>query len=467
MRIPVLPVEGDTIAAVSTPYGVGGIGIVRISGPDAERVARALFRPKKPLDRLRSHTLHYGHIVPPDAEAPVDEVLLAWMRAPNTYTREDMVEIHCHGGPLAVRRILESVLEQGARLAGPGEFTRRAFLNGRIDLAQAEAVLDVIEAKSRSALRFAQSQLSGRLSAQVRGLQESIRALLAEVEAWLDFPEDDVPSPRFEEVRSRIETWIGSIEDLLSTYEQAHLYRDGVTVVICGAPNVGKSTLLNALVGRDRAIVSPMPGTTRDYLEEDLLIAGIPVRLVDTAGLRDPAEEVEALGVDLARRKIEEADLVLHVLDASAPDSGSLCGLAGLKEAQGKLLVLNKVDLVGPEKARSVIEALKGPVPCLAVSALSGEGLDRLRQAMAETFVSGKMDLDSRVVVTHLRHRIALEDCRRRLEDAREVSAWAAPAGDMLASNLRMALGTLAELLGETTPVDILDQIFSSFCIGK
>lgn len=466
MRVPFPPLEGDTIAAVSTPYGVGGIGIVRISGPGSERIARSLFRPKKPRDRFRSHTLHYGHILPPGAEAPIDEVLLAWMRAPNTYTREDMVEIHCHGGPLAVRRILESVLDQGARLAGPGEFTRRAFLNGRIDLAQAEAVLDVIEAKSRSALRFAQSQLSGRLSSQVRNLQEGIRSLLAEIEAWLDFPEDDVPCPAFDEVRIRIGAWLASIEDLLSTYEEAHLYRDGVTVVICGAPNVGKSTLLNALLGRDRAIVSPLPGTTRDYLEEDLLIGGIPVRLVDTAGLREPAEAVEALGVDLARQKIEEADLVLHVLDASAPDAGGLCNAAVLKETQGKLLVLNKADLVEPETVRGLIERL-GPTPCVAVSALYGEGMDRLRETMAERLVSRNIDLDCRVVVTNLRHRNALEACRRHLADAQEVAARAAPAGDLLASDLRMALGALAELMGETTPVDILDKIFSSFCIGK
>jgi tRNA modification GTPase len=466
MRIPVLPVEGDTIAAVSTPYGVGGIGIVRISGPGAEGIARTLFRPKKHRDRLRSHTLYYGHILPPGSDEPVDEVLLTVMRAPNTYTREDMVEIHCHGGPLAVRRILESVLDQGARLAEPGEFTRRAFLNGRIDLAQAEAVVDVIEAKSRSALRFAQSQLSGRLSAQVRSLQESIRSLLVEIEAWLDFPDEDVPCPGFEQIRSRIDSWIASIEELLSTYEQGRLYRDGVKVVICGAPNVGKSTLLNALLGKDRAIVSPLPGTTRDYLEEDLLIGGIPVRLVDTAGLRDSAEEVEALGVDLARRKIEEADFVLHVLDASALDPGSFRDALGPTEAQGKLLVLNKMDLVGPEAVQRLIERM-GPVPCVAVSALLGEGMDQLREAMAERLVSRKMDLDSRVVVTNLRHRYALESCRRRLEDAREVSARQAPAGDMFASDLRMALGALADLLGETTAVDILDRIFSSFCIGK
>jgi len=239
-----------------------------------------------------------------------------------------------------------------------------------------------------------------------------------------------------------------------------------VKVVICGAPNVGKSTLLNALVGKDRAIVSPLPGTTRDYLEEDLLIGGIPVRLVDTAGPRDSAEEVEALGVDLARRKIEEADFVLHVLDASALDPGSFRDALGPTEAQGKLLVLNKMDLVGPEAVQRLIERM-GPVPCVAVSALLGEGMDQLREAMAERLVSRKMDLDSRVVVTNLRHRYALESCRRRLEDAREVSARQAPAGDMLASDLRMALGALADLLGETTAVDILDRIFSSFCIGK
>lgn len=466
MRAPALPVEGDTIAAISTPYGVGGIGIVRISGPDSERIALTLFRPKKPIDRLRSHHLHYGHILHSKGGPPIDEVLLAWMRAPHTYTREDMVEIQCHGGPLPVRGILEVVLSWGARLAEPGEFTRRAFLNGRIDLAQAEAIVDIVEAKNLTALRFAQSQLCGVLSDEILRIQEETKSVLVEVEAWLDFPEEDIPGPQFEAMRVQLEGWIGSITNLMKTYEEGHLHRDGVNLVIVGEPNVGKSTLLNALLGKQRAIVSPLPGTTRDYLEEFVLLGGIPVRLVDTAGLRETHEEIEAQGVTAARRKIAEADLLLYVVDACRLEAEGWKGIPAGGEEARTLVVLNKVDLVSQGSVEDTIRRIH-PLRCAAISALYGQGMDCLRQMILDQLVTEKMDLDCRAVVSNLRHQKALESCREALRAARGQLGLEEPPGDLLASDLRRAVRAMGEILGQTTPEEILNRIFDSFCIGK
>ncbi len=294
---------------------------MRISGPDAEKTADQIFQPKTPPERFPSHRFTYGHVCDPRDNSVVDEALMVVMRAPNTYTREDVVEIHCHGGALPVRRVLDLVVAQGVRLAEPGEFTRRAFMNGRIDLVQAEAVADIVEAKSATALRFAQRQLDGNLSGEIQAVEEALKGLLMEVEAWLDFPEEDLPDPDFVRMRGQIEETMRAVRELAETYAKAHLYRDGVSLVIGGRPNVGKSTLLNVLVGKERAIVSPTPGTTRDYLEESIVLSGVPVRMIDTAGLRENAEEIEAQGVARARRQIDTADLLLYVVDATCFES--------------------------------------------------------------------------------------------------------------------------------------------------
>ncbi|MEW6443617.1 MAG: tRNA uridine-5-carboxymethylaminomethyl(34) synthesis GTPase MnmE [bacterium] len=466
MRAPALPRDGDTIAAVSTPCGVGGIGIVRITGPDAERVGRALFRPRKPLESLRSRHFHYGHILDPVEGGTIDEVLLVLMRAPATYTREDVVEIHCHGGPLPVRRILEAALSLGVRLADPGEFTRRAFLNGRIDLAQAEAVLDTVNAKTETALRFAQNQLSGNLSREILRIREDARALLVEIEAWLDFPEEDLPSPSFGVVRERLEGLISSLQTLLGTYSEGRLHRDGATLVIGGGPNVGKSTLLNAFLGEERAIVSPVPGTTRDYLEELALLEGLPVRLVDTAGLRDAREEIEAQGVERARRKIAAADLFLCLVDASAFEVRDWAGVPPEGDAARTLLVVNKCDLATTERLETILGAVR-PFPAVCVSARYGHGMDGLRKAIADRLLRKEADLDSRAVVTNLRHQQSLQRCVDALREAEIQAARQAPLGDVLASDLRRAVRALGEIVGETTPEEILRRIFDAFCIGK
>lgn len=467
MRSRGFPPEGDTIAAVSTPFGVGGIGIVRMSGPDAEAVARKIFYPKQVDSAFQSHRLSYGHIRDSRDGSIVDEVLVTLMRAPNTYTREDIVEIQCHGGPLPVRRILDLVLEEGVRLAEAGEFTLRAFLNGRIDLVQAEAVADTVAAKSEAALRFAQRQLDGTLSREVRAIREGIKTTLMEVEAWLDFPEEDVPEPVFHRFREQLSQHGEILRRLIDTYREGHLYRDGVTLVIGGAPNVGKSTLMNVLVGRDRAIVSDTPGTTRDFLEESLDLEGIPVRLIDTAGLHETEEEVEVKGMAFARHLIESSDLFLCVLDASKRMRREPDRVLESVPKGRTLLVLNKIDLVEDAALEEIEETLPS-FPCIRVSARYQRGIDDLRNAILARLTRREMDLDSRAVVTNLRHRMALENTWVSLKAAMEqMDAPVSPLGDLLAADLRHALRAIGEILGETTPEEILQGIFDNFCIGK
>jgi len=467
MKGPTFPREGDTVAAISTPYGAGGIGIVRMSGPRAERVARSIFLPRHPRKSVPSHRLLYGHIRDPRDGSLVDEVLLAWMCAPHTYTREDMVEIQCHGGPVPVQRILEICLSQGARLAGPGEFTRRAFLNGRIDLLQAEAVADTVDARTATALRFAQRQLDGHLSREIRSSGLAVRSLLVEVEAWLDFPDEDLPEPDFFRIRDEVDRWVGRLRALAETYREGRLYRDGVTLVIGGLPNVGKSTLMNLLAGRNRAIVSPEPGTTRDFLEETLAWEGIPVRLIDTAGLRDAGDDVEAQGVAHARNQIRDADLFLFVLDASRLDEVDPVWVGQTVLKDRTLLVFNKMDLADEEAVDRVASEWPA-VPSVRISALHGQGLDRFRETVVGRLTGESMGLDSRAVVTNLRHWQALETCAAALSRAREqMTDPGRLAGDLLAADLRLALRALGDLLGETTPGEILESIFERFCVGK
>ncbi len=466
MRVPALPLEGDTIVAVSTPYGVGGIGIVRISGPDAERTAARIFQPKMPPEQFSSHRFTYGHVYDPRDDSIVDEALMVVMRAPNTYTREDVAEIHCHGGVLPVRRVLDLIVAEGVRLAEPGEFTRRAFMNGRIDLVQAEAVADIVEAKSATALRFAQRQLDGNLSNEIRTVEEALKGLLMEVEAWLDFPEEDLPDPDFVRMLGRTEEMMRTVRELAETYAEAHLYRDGVSMVIGGRPNVGKSTLLNVLVGKERAIVSPTPGTTRDYLEEPIVLSGIPVRMIDTAGIRENAEEIEAQGVALARRQIDTADLLLYVVDATRLESDPQDRTPDFLPPGRTLIVINKVDLV-PEPALEEGMRSFPSLPCVAVSALYRTGIERLQKEILKQLTGDKLDLDSRAVITNVRHRNALERCFEALERASGQISACPLLGDLLAADLRHALRALGEILGETTPEEILRGIFDNFCIGK
>jgi tRNA modification GTPase len=452
----------DTIAAISTPVGEGGIGIIRVSGDAAPHVATQLFRGTT-NGGLQSHRFYYGTLVEPGSGNVIDEVMLVLMRAPRSYTREDVLEIHCHGGSLVVQKILELVLRQGTRLAEPGEFTRRAFLNGRIDLIQAEAVIEVIRSKTETALALAQHQREGLLSQRIGFIKDEIVHALALLEAYIDFPEEDIPPADYDEIARRVKSAAHGIGELIAGYREGRVLREGVAVLLAGKPNVGKSSLLNTLLREKRAIVTAIPGTTRDIIEEVINIRGLPVRLLDTAGIREAVDLVEQEGVRLTLEKIPQADLVLFMVDASRPfDSEDQLLFHNLADRRF-ILVKNKTDLPATIDLPSSLQG----VPIVEISTLTGEGIDRLRQVVHDIFLrDGAVDSREYVAVSQARQRDVLAKGRDALESFRQNLA-AGQTAELLAIDLRDVLRAVGEVTGETTPDDILDLIFQRFCIGK
>jgi tRNA modification GTPase len=462
----------DTIAAIATPLGSGGIGIIRISGNDAERVARRLFRRKGPngcassSDLWTSHHFYHGHIVEQGSERFIDEVLLVLMRAPRSYTREDVIEIQCHGGAVVLIRILEEVLGQGVRQAEPGEFTRRAFLNGRIDLSQAEAVADVINARSRQALDIAAGQLTGQLKMATDTWIDRLNLILTEVQAEIEFGDEIEPNSSRESTRAQIETeMIAPIQRMLKDFEQAHVLRDGVRISISGRPNVGKSSLLNRLIRNEKAIVTDVAGTTRDPIEHSYSIQGMPVLLVDTAGLRVTCDPIESIGVRKAHEAIEKADLVLFVVEATDPmNREDLQALESIAE-QKIIVVVNKIDLLEEGQVDQRKHRPMKPGQVVNVSALNGSGIDRLEDAIAEQcFCTAK--LAGPMVVPTIRQKGALEQALEVLQRACLGLHEGIP-DELIACDLSEALAALRTITGESVEADLLDQIFSRFCIGK
>lgn len=436
--------------------------MVRLSGPQAELIARRLFRPRRPADPWQSHRLSLGHLV--DARGRViDEVLLTLMRAPHSYTREDVVEIQCHSGPQVLKAVLAAVLEGGARLARPGEFTLRAFLSGRLSLPQAEAVLEVVQAKSAAALRVAQGHLAGGLGRRLAAAREALLAQLARMEAALDFPEEAEELEAGEMARG-LEAARQGLERLASTYRGGRLLREGLKVVIAGRPNVGKSSLLNRLLEEDRAIVTDIPGTTRDLIEETVTWEGLPVRLTDTAGLRAGGDTVEELGMAKTRERLAAADLVLYLVDGSAPlaaeDRQAFSELAG----QPGLTVVNKSDL--PPILTGEEIATASPLPVVRLSARTGQGVDDLKAAVVQAVLAGGVAIQGEVV-TQARHHQHLAAALGHLERCRELLPEGPPPWELAAEDLRGAIRELGELTGDETGEDVLDRIFSQFCIGK
>jgi tRNA modification GTPase len=454
----------DTIGAISTPIGEGGIGIVRLSGPETVAILGAVFVPgRAPRDsakpsRMLPNCLHYGHVVDPDSGEVVDEVLASYMPAPRTYTRQDVGEINCHGGIVPLRRILEVCLDQGARLAHEGEFTLRAFLNGRIDLAQAEAVLDVVRAKTQAGLRVAMGQLGGALSREIGALRARLVPALAHLEASIDFPEDEIPPYA---VAPAIREGCEQIERLLSEANRGIVYRHGVHTAIIGKPNVGKSSLLNALLRTSRAIVTSIPGTTRDTLEETVNLQGIPLVLVDTAGIARSDDLIERLGIERSRQALDQADLVLMVVDGSQARTAEDEQIAALVGDKTALVVVNKVDL---PQAREC--TLLSGCRSVRVSALTGQGLPELEQALVQLILGGKVTSSSVPLVSNSRHEDALKRALEHLRDAQRTHESQMPA-DFVAIDLRAAVDVLGEITGETASEDLLEVIFSNFCIGK
>ncbi|HEY5513015.1 MAG TPA: tRNA uridine-5-carboxymethylaminomethyl(34) synthesis GTPase MnmE [Geomonas sp.] len=451
----------DTIAAISTPVGEGGIGIIRVSGPAALPIARNIFRAKS-NGGLKSHRFSYGAVVHPETGALLDEAMLVFMKAPNSYTREDVVEIQCHGGTLVVSRILSLVVGVGARLAEPGEFTKRAFLNGRIDLVQAEAIMDVIASRTEAALALAQHQREGLLSKRIAAVQEGILYALAYVEALLDFPEEELDIAVERDVLGRVTPALDELQSLIDGFDEGRVLRDGVSVVIAGKPNVGKSSLLNTLLREKRAIVTAVPGTTRDVIEEVVNINGLPVKLLDTAGIRDSDDQVEQEGVRLSLDRIPKADLVLFVVDASAPFTGEDGAILRAIGPKSVIVVRNKSDL--PSICALPVELA---APCVAISTTTGTGISDLRQAIHAAFIHGKA-IDGRdfVAISRVRHRDALLKSHQALERF-VVNLQAGVNMELLPIDLRDALDAVGEVTGATTADDVLDRIFSSFCIGK
>ncbi|MDY6854173.1 MAG: tRNA uridine-5-carboxymethylaminomethyl(34) synthesis GTPase MnmE [Thermodesulfobacteriota bacterium] len=457
--------EEDTIAAIATPIGMGGIGIIKISGPKSFQIAQRIFRSKHHPFSLQSHQLHYGEVIDTKDGSSIDEVLISFMRKPLSYTKEDVVEINCHSGILVLQRILEIVLREGARLAESGEFTKRSFLNGRIDLSQAEAVIDIVKSQTNASLKIANQQLRGVLSKEVKRIKEVIVSLLTPIEAAIDFPEEDIDIISFKELQSKISGLKDKIIALIDSYEEGRFYREGISAVIVGKPNVGKSSLLNCLLKENRAIVTPIPGTTRDFIEEAISIKGFPLKIIDTAGIEDTRDIIEEEGVRLAKEKLSCAEIVLLVLDSSQGLNQGDFSLIGELIDKKVVIVLNKIDLVYESTLNRLKTALNN-YPTVQISALHFWGIEELKEAIFSTIAHYRFDVSSSVFVTNTRHKIALE---KTLESLRltDESIRKEMSPEFIVLDMQLALKYLGEIVGETTSEDILDAIFSDFCIGK
>jgi tRNA modification GTPase len=454
----------DTIAAIATPLGEAGLAVVRLSGKGALAVADKVFVPAGKNScspsAAQSHTIHYGNIVRGGQQ--VDEVLCAIMRAPRTYTREDIVEITCHGGILSTKTVLDTLLECGARLAEPGEFTKRAFLNGRLDLTQAEAVADLIHSRTELALNAANEQLAGKLSRRINQLRDDLMSTLAHIEAHIDFPDEDIAPDTRTQLEGRLDHGLLFMDELLRTAHEGQILRRGVRAAIVGRPNAGKSSLLNQLLGHDRAIVSPIAGTTRDTIEETASIRGIPVVFIDTAGLREARDEIETEGIRRSRASLTSAEFILHILDASEAltpeDDQFLAEFAGKK----RILVRNKTDL--PQKRHTAGSLTVAPI--VDVSCLTGHGIETLKDAIQTLVWSGQVHAGTAQVTINARHQDALRRARESTHLALE--ALRADASlEFVALDLHLAVKAVGEIVGQTTTEDLLDSIFRQFCLGK
>lgn len=456
-----------TIAAISTAMGASGIGIVRMSGNDSMEIISKIFRPKnnkKNMMEADSHTIHYGHIC--DGDETVDEVLVMIMKAPHTYTGEDTVEIDCHGGILAQKKVLETAVKYGARPAEPGEFTKRAFLNGKMDLSQAEAVIDVINAKNEYALKSSLSQLKGSLEKKIKEIRENLIYQVAFIESALDDPEHISIDGYGKELLKKVREERKKIERLIASSDEGKLIQEGIRTVILGKPNAGKSSLLNVLVKEEKAIVTDIEGTTRDILEENIMLHGISLKLIDTAGIRQTEDIVEKIGVEKARQTAKDADLILYVADSSRPlDENDKDIIRLIQEERKKAIVLlNKSDLDGTLTKDQIKEKLD--VPVIEISALEETGIEKLEECMKEMFFQGDISFNDEVYITNIRHKAALEEAKRSL-DMVEQSIEDNMPEDFFSIDLLGAYESLGSITGESLGEDLVNEIFSKFCTGK
>ena len=455
----------STIAAISTAMSNSGIGIVRMSGPEAFQIADRVYKGKKEkkLCDQKSHTIHYGYIVDKD-ENIIDEVMTSVMKAPKSYTMEDTVEINCHGGVLVMQKVLETVLQAGARLAEPGEFTKRAFLNGRIDLSRAEAVIDVIHSQNEYALSSSVSQLKGRLSDKIRSLREDILYQIAFIESALDDPEHISVDGYGETLKKVVDEIMEAMKRLLDSCDDGRIIKEGVRTVILGKPNAGKSSLLNVLLGEDRAIVTDIAGTTRDVLEEHLNLKGISLNIMDTAGIRDTEDVVEKIGVDRAKEYADKADLILYVIDASRPLDENDAEILHLIKGKRAIILLNKSDL--DMQVKKDQEELPEEFPVIEISAKNVEGIGELEDTLKEMFFQGELTFNDEIYITNVRQKTALQDAYAALERVNDSIAADMPE-DFYSIDLMDAYEALGNITGETIGEDLVNEIFSKFCMGK
>ncbi|MEL3974367.1 tRNA uridine-5-carboxymethylaminomethyl(34) synthesis GTPase MnmE [Rossellomorea oryzaecorticis] len=460
--------ELDTIAAISTPMGEGAIAIVRLSGDEAFDIGAKVFRGMKgtSMKEFASHTIHYGHIIDPDTEQVVEEVMVSVMRGPKTFTREDIIEINCHGGLVSVNKVLQLVLKHGARLAEPGEFTKRAFLNGRIDLSQAEAVMDLIRAKTDRAMNVALNQMEGRLSKLIRKLRQEILETLAHVEVNIDYPEyDDVEEMTHGVLMEKSKRVRDEIDKLIQTSEQGKILREGLSTVIIGRPNVGKSSLLNSLVHENKAIVTDIPGTTRDVIEEYVNVRGVPLRLVDTAGIRETEDIVERIGVERSRQVLKEADLILLVLNYADELTHEDEQLFEAVKGMDVIVIVNKTDL--PQKIDlGRVRELAKEHPLVTTALLEEEGIDELEEAISSLFFAGSIEAGDMTYVSNSRHIALLNQASQAINEAINSVEMGTPI-DIAQIDLTRTWELLGEIIGDSVHESLIDQLFSQFCLGK
>lgn len=454
----------DTIVAISTPYGSGGIGIIRMSGENAFSIAAKIFRGKREFSDILSHTINYGRIVDVFTDDVVDEVMLSKMCAPNTFTREDVVEINTHGSQVVLRNILELITKLGARVAEPGEFTKRAFLNGRIDLSQAEAVIDIINSKTDKSLKLAINQLEGMLSEKLLVIRSKLVELVAHIEVTIDYPEYDIDEVTDQEIDSSLKSAKDSISDILGTYNRGRILRDGINMVIVGKPNVGKSSLMNSLSGKSKAIVTDIPGTTRDVIEEYIDFAGVAVRIVDTAGIRDTVDIVEKIGVEKSKKEAELADMIVMLVDASCGMTSEDYDILTLVKDKDVVVLLNKIDLASSTETIKERILSVADVDILEVSVLNDIGITQFENYVRNKFLG--VDISNELLITNMRHKNLLEQAKVSLESAIDAKESGMPL-DMITIDIRESVSSIGEITGEEVNDLILHEIFSKFCVGK
>lgn len=451
--------ENRTIAAISTPQGTGGISVIRISGAEAVRIADKIFKGKS-LCEAETHTVHYGHIVDKNGTC-LDEVLVTVMLAPRTFTREDTVEISCHGGSVTTRAVLGAVIDAGAEMAQAGEFTKRAFMNGRIDLSQAEAVIDVINAKNELSRRNAVAQLGGALSAEIKNIRNSLVHLTARMQVLIDYPDEDLEDVTAEDIENVCRENAQRVRRLIDTSDSGKMIRDGIKTAIVGKPNVGKSSILNYLVHEERAIVTDVAGTTRDVIEESVHINGIPLVLFDTAGIHETDDAVEKIGIERSKRHLDSADLVIAVVDSVSGIDDEDAEVLAATEGKPRIILVNKTDLTGGGTCLPETDA-----PVIEVSAKTGEGMDRLSDEIERLCRLDRIDSENGAVITNMRHKSALTGAEKALENAAEALSVGMPA-DIVSIDIAAAMDSLGEITGETVSESVVNDIFHNFCVGK